>query len=448
MISRRLTLVFAVVLCTGLAQEVPLAARLDHVAEAYQQHRRFIGSVLVAKGGTILLEKGYGMANIELDVPNTPTTKFRLGSITKQFTATAILQLQEKGSLSVKDAACKYFDKCPDAWKSITIQELLSHTSGIPSYTADPDFPKPRFMRVPLTPSEILLLSKDKALEFDPGTKWKYDNSGYIFLGVIIEKVSGEKYADYLAKHIFGPLGMNDSGYDKSEAILKNRAEGYGPSGVGFANADYLDMSLPYAAGSLYSTAKDMYLWDRSLYADKVLTKASRDEMFTPVKNDYGYGVMTGPMFKHKQIGHGGGINGFSTHIARFPDDDAVVIVLSNNQAGNASAIASALAGELFGEKVILPGERKEITLDSKILDRYTGDYQVGPLLITVTNESGHLMMHPKGQPKLEAFASSETQFFLKIVDAVFTFVPGDDGRAKELQLEQAGAHLSGKRVN
>ena len=444
----KLTVLCVLLLSACVAQEIPLTARLDHVAESYHQNRRFIGSVLVAKGGTIVLEKSYGMANIELDVPNTPTTKFRLGSITKQFTATAILQLQEKGSLSVKDTACKYFDRCPDAWKSITIQQLLSHTSGIPSYTDDPEFAKPRFMRAPLTPPEILLLSKDKPLEFDPGTKWKYDNSGYIFLGVIVEKVSGEKYADYLAKHIFGPLGMNDSGYDRSQTILKNRAEGYSPSGIGFANAEYLDMSLPYAAGSLYSTVRDMYLWDRALYTDKVLSKPSRDQMFTPVKNDYGYGVMLAPMFKHKQIGHGGGINGFSTHIARFPDDDAAVIVLSNNMAGNASGIATALSGELFGEKITLPGERKEITLESKFLDRYAGDYQVGPLLITVTNEGGHLMVHPKGQPKLEAFASSETQFFLKVVDAVFTFVPGDDGRAKELQLEQGGMNLSGKRVN
>ncbi len=434
-------------LSLGLSQPAPLTARLDHAAQAYNQHRKFIGTVLVAKGGSILFEKGYGMANLELDVPNSPATKFRLGSITKQFTAAAVMQLQEKGALSVTDSACKYFDECPERWKQITIAQLLSHTSGIPSYTDDPEFAKPRMMRIPLTPREVLLLSKDKPLDFDPGTKWKYDNTGYIFLGVIVEKVSGEKYADYLQKHIFAPLGMKDSGYDNTHDILKNRAAGYQPTPTGFANADYLDMSLPYAAGSLYSTTHDLLLWDRALYSDQVLSKASRDQMFTPVKNDYGYGLMLAPMLNRKHIGHGGGINGFSTYLARFPDEDATVIVLSNNVAGNAQSVAMALAAELFGEKHDLPGERKEITLDAKLLDRYVGSYQVGPLLVEVTSEDGHLMIHPKGQPKTEAFAASDTKFFLKIVDADITFVLGADGKASEMKLDQGGAHLAGKRL-
>ncbi len=430
------------------AQDAVLKARLDHVASVYQQQRHFIGSVLVASHGNIVLENGYGMANVELDVPNSPATKFRLGSITKQFTAAAIMQLQEHGKLAVTDRACNYIDACPDAWKAITIHQLLSHTSGIPSYTEDKEFTKPRFMRVPLSPSEVLLLSKDKPLEFEPGTKWKYDNSGYIFLGVIIEKVSGEKYADYVQKHIFGPLDMTDSGYDDTKAILKHRASGYRPVAAGWENADYLDMTLPYAAGSLYSTVRDLYRWDRSWYTAKVLTKSSRDAMTAPVKNEYGYGLQTGPMFNHPQVGHGGGINGFSSYIERFPDDDTVVIVLSNNQVGNAGAVAKALAGTLFGQAVALPGEQKEISIDSKILDRYTGSYQVGPMFVTVTNEDGHLMVQPKGQPKLQAFPSSETQFFLKVVDAVLTFTPGVDGQPAELKFEQNGGSLSGKRVN
>jgi len=298
----------------------------------------------------VVLEKGYGMANIELDVANGPDTKFRLGSITKQFTATAILQLEEQGKLSVNDAACKYIAECPASWKAITIRQLLSHTSGIRSYTDDPAFMKPKFMRIPLTPVEILMLSKDKPLEFQPGEKWKYDNSGYIFLGVIIEKVSGEKYGAYLQKHIFGPLEMRGSGYDDTREILKNRAAGYSSTGNGFHNADYLDMSLPYAAGSLYSTVRDLYRWDRALYTDRVLRKASREKMWTPVKNDYGYGWSIKRVHRHKQIAHGGGINGFATFIGRYPDDDAVVIVLANNERTNAGGLANGLAGVLFGE--------------------------------------------------------------------------------------------------
>src|SRR5260370_15032571 len=331
-----------------LAQTSDLAPKLHEILSGYQKTRAFIGTALVAKGGKVILEKGYGMANIELAVSNGPDTKFRLGSITKQFTSTAILQIEEQGKLSVTDTACKYFADCPESWKAITIHQLLSHTSGIPSYTDDPQFPKPKFMRIPLTPPEILLLTKDKPLEFQPGEKWKYDNSGYIFLGVIVEKVSGEKYADYLKKHIFAPLDMHDSGYDVTATILPNRASGYSQAGpTSFTNATYLDMSLPHAAGSLYSTAHDLYRWDRALYTDKVLSKSSREKMFTPVMKDYAYGWGVSTLYNRKHIGHGGGINGFSTMISRFPDDNAVAILLSHNEVGNACPVPPGLAAVL-----------------------------------------------------------------------------------------------------
>lgn len=209
--------------------------------------------------------------------------------------------------------------------EKITIHQLLSHTSGIPSYTESKDFPTPRFLRIPLTPSEMLLLTKDKTLDFEPGSKWKYSNSGYIFLGMIVEKATGEKYADCLRKHIFGPLGMQDSGYDVTDQVLKGRASGYKPCGETLCNADYIDMSLPYAAGSLYSTVRDLYKWDRALYTDKVLAAASRTKMFTPVKGDYGYGWQTSDFAKHRAVHHGGGIPGFATVLVRFVSDDATV---------------------------------------------------------------------------------------------------------------------------
>jgi D-alanyl-D-alanine carboxypeptidase len=442
----RIFLLTALCAQAALAQVQDLGSQLDKVLAGFQKNRAFTGSALVAKGGKVILEKGYGMANIELDVPNSPDTKFRLGSITKQFTATSILQLEEQHKLAVTDAACKYVPECPDSWKAITIHQLLSHTSGIPSYTDTPDFVKPKMMRVPLSPVEILMLSKDKPLDFPPGEKFHYDNSGYIFLGAIIEKVSGEKYADYLKKHIFGPLDMQDSGYDESTAILKNRAAGYRPTASGeLRNAEYLDMSLPYAAGSLYSTVRDLYRWDRALYSDKVLTKASREKMWTPVKNNYAYGWAINTR-GHKQIAHGGGINGFATFIARYPDDDTVVIVLSNNERANPAAIAMALAGVAFGEGADLPWERKVVSLEAKILDRYAGTYQADALTIAITNENGHLMITPKGQGKREAIPSSETEFFVKDQDLKLTFVVGTDGKTSEMRLGDGAT--TAKRVN
>ena len=338
-----------------LAQNADLASRLDHVLDAYQQNRHFIGSALVAKDGKVVIEKGYGFANIEWSIPNTPDTKFRLGSITKQFTATAIMQLAEQGKLSVDDRACKYVDNCPEAWKPITIHQLLTHTSGIPSYTSQEFMGAPKTVRAPLSPVDVLMLTRDKPLDFAPGSDWRYDNSGFVFLGVIVEKVSGEKYADYLQKHIFGPLDMQSTGYDDTRSILKNRASGYQPGPGGLVNSDYIDMSLPYAAGSLYSTVRDLYRWDRALYTEKVLKQSSKEKMFTPYKHDYGYGLMLQPIANHTQIGHGGGIFGFATYIARFPKDDTFVVVLSNAVNANPQAVATALAATMFGEKADVP---------------------------------------------------------------------------------------------
>jgi CubicO group peptidase (beta-lactamase class C family) len=332
----------------------------NDIANAWAKDRGFMGAVLIAKDDKILLEQGYGFANVEWDVPNTPDTKFRLGSITKQFTATAILQLVEAGALRLDDPACNYVPDCPEAWKPVTIHQLLNHTSGIPSYTGLPDFFAPKNSRIPLSPLEVVMLTKDRKLEFQPGEGWNYNNTGYVLLGHIIEKVSGVKYDAYLKEHIFDPLDMKDSGYDWTRPVQKHRASGYlyNPSTKAYTNADYLDMSLPHAAGSLYSTVKDLYQWDRALAAGKLLKKSSFELMFMPGKKNYGYGWGIETVDGRKQIGHGGGINGFSTMIARYPDQNAVVIVLSNVANAQAAVLQRDLTRALFGEKVELPAAK------------------------------------------------------------------------------------------
>jgi CubicO group peptidase (beta-lactamase class C family) len=334
------------------AQEI--TPKVDEAIGAYAKKNPFMGTVLVAKGGRVLVKKGYGMANIELSVPNSPETKFRLGSITKQFTATAILQLAAAGKLSVDDKISKYIPDTPASWSNITIHHLLTHTSGIFNYTALPEFTKQ--MRQQWRPAETLGLVKNKPLDFDPGTKMSYSNSGYIALGMIVEKVSGEKYEDYVKKHIFDLVDMAATGYDHEATILPHRAAGYTAGADGkLQNAPYIDMSFPYAAGSLYSTVEDLYRWDRSLYTDKVLSKPSRDKMFTPFLNDYAYGWFTKSPTRHKLLSHGGGINGFNTTIDRYPDDDACVIVLSNVNSPVIGKIGQALAAIAFSEKYDLP---------------------------------------------------------------------------------------------
>src|SRR5688572_17307322 len=211
-------LVLALFCLPAVAQDY--AARADAFVNAFVEQKKFMGAVLVAQDGKPVLRKGYGFANVEWEIPNTPDTKFRLGSITKQFTALAILQLAEAGKLSLDDPAKKYYSDAPPAWDKVTVHHLLNHTSGIPSYTSIPNFFRDK-ARDPLKPAEIVKLTQDKPLEFEPGEKMIYSNSGYVLLGHIIEKASGEEYADYMRKHIFEPLGMKNTGYDMQKTIIK-----------------------------------------------------------------------------------------------------------------------------------------------------------------------------------------------------------------------------------
>lgn len=441
----------AAVLCLAalLPAQGDVAAQLDRIASSYQKERGFMGAVLVARGGSVLLEKGYGMANLEWSNPNTPATKFRLGSITKQFTSALVLQLVEQGRIALDDPIAKYFPDLPEAWRPVTIHQLLNHTSGIVSYTGLPEFRSPKMRRVPLSPMEIVLLTRDKPLDYPPGEGYKYNNTGYVFLGALIEKVTGEKFDAVLKKRIFDPLEMKDSGYDWTRPVLPKRASGYTFDRVKkeYRNADFLDMSLPHAAGSLYSTVGDLYRWDRALCGDKVLKKESLAKAYTPGRNNYGYGWVIEKRYGETRMGHGGGINGFSTMILRYPGKDAVVIVLSNVENGEASAVAERLSAALLGQPVELPWEKKDVPVGPEILSRWAGEYQLPPLKITVTVEDGKLMIQPAGQPKVQAFGESETRFFLKVVDAQIEFVPGEGGKAAELILRQGGQELRGKRI-
>ena len=206
----------------GLAQDV---ARMDQVVQSYVSDKKFMGSVLVARGGEVLLSKGYGSANLEWNIPNSPATKFRLGSVTKQFTAASILLLEERGKLKTDDPVKKFMPDAPAAWDKVTIFHLLTHTSGIPSFTGFPDYASQEPFAT--TPEKLVARFRDKPLDFQPGEKWSYSNSGYVLLGYLIEKVSGESYEKFVQENIFGPLGMKDSGYDSNSAIIPRRAAGY-----------------------------------------------------------------------------------------------------------------------------------------------------------------------------------------------------------------------------
>jgi CubicO group peptidase (beta-lactamase class C family) len=325
----------------GLGDE--LADKLKaHMAGA-AENGAFSGAVLVSKDGKPLLREAYGKANYEWDVPNTVETKFRLGSITKQFTSMAVMILAEQGKLAVDDPVSKHLDDCPAAWEKVTIRHLLRHTSGVPSYTGFPQM-MTRTVRLPATLNEVIATFKEKPLEFDPGDKFTYSNSGYILLGKIIERASGHDYETFLKRNIFEPLEMNDTGYDHNGAILPRRAAGYSRTLFLLANAPYIDMSWPHAAGSLYSTIDDLAKWDQALVAGKLIGSDSYKAMYTPGKGNYGYGWMIRELDGHKEIGHGGGIHGFMTAIVRYPDEKVFVVVLCNVVPAQVDKISHELA--------------------------------------------------------------------------------------------------------
>jgi CubicO group peptidase (beta-lactamase class C family) len=408
-------------------------ARMEQLIKAYVP-ARFMGSVLVAQDGKVLLDKGYGFANLEWDVPNTPTTKFRLGSITKQFTAASILLLE--------DPVKKYMPDAPAAWDKITIFHVLTHTSGIPSFTGFPDFESHEAQAT--TPEKLVEWFRDKPLEFEPGTKWNYSNSGYVLLGYLIEKISGESYSEFVQQNIFTPLGMKDSGYDSNSAIIAHRAAGYTPGKSGAVNAGFVHMSIPFSAGALYSTTEDLLRWEQGLFGGKVLTAASLAKMTTPFKQDYAFGLGVSTQNGHKMIAHDGGIQGFNTALAYYPDDKLVVAVLANVN-GPAGQIAGNLAKVALGEKVVLPTERKEITLSPQILKQYVGTYELTPKFsLAITLEDGQLISQGTNQGKVPMFAESETMFFLKLVDAQIEFVKNEKGEVTNLVLHQNGRDIKG----
>ena len=315
-----------------------------------------MGAVLIARRGRVLFEKGYGSADVAWDVPVTPQTKFNIASLTKQFTGMAVLQLAEAGKLNLDDPVSKYYGDAPAAWQQITIYRLLSHTSGLPELKDLKEFTKG--IAQPYTPAELIATFRDKPLDFPPGTKWAYSNRGYYLLGYIIEQVSGQKYADYIEQHIFAPLGMRDSGYDSNATVIRRRASGYATDGQKLRYADYVDWSLPYAAGGLYSTVEDLLRWDQALYTEKLLSRKWLDRLFTPDPSGYNYGWFMDSKGGRFKIYHEGSNPGFAAFIVRYPADRTLVVVLSNMETAPVRQLAYDLAAISFGEGIATPPQR------------------------------------------------------------------------------------------
>ncbi len=438
----------AVLLCVAImlpAQD--LTARFDEIVKARVEAKQFMGNVLIAKGDRVLFDKSYGLANVEWKVPNTADSKFRIGSVTKQFTAASILLLEERGKLKTDDLVSKYFTNSPSAWDKITIYHLLTHTSGIPNFTNFPEYEQ--FQTHPTTPEKLVAFFRDKPLDFEPGSKWSYSNSGYEVLGYIIEKVSGQTYQQFLDENVFKPLHMADSGYDSNSRVIAQHAYGYAPGPEGPRVAGYVDMTVPYSAGGLYSTTRDLLKWERGLFGGQLLTPPSLEKMITPFKKDYGCGLSITTVSGRKRIEHNGGIQGFNAELVYWPEEQLTVVALANLNGTAPDAIAGDLAATVHGEKVVLLSERKEITLAPEQLKPFVGRYSLSPdVNVDITLDENQLTTQMTGQPKIPMFAESPTTFFLKVVDAEVKFGKDAAGKVNQLTIHQGGRDIIAKKVS
>ena len=356
----------------------------DSLAESVVRSGAVAGlSIAVLRGNDTLVMKGYGSADLENDVPATAQTVYRIGSVTKQFTSVAIMQLVQQGKLSLDDEITKYVPNAPTHGRRILVRHLMNHTSGIPSYT-DVGAAFGRRIRLDLSHDSLLAIVRDDSLQFEPGSHFYYNNTGYYLLGMIIERVTGKSYGDYLRDALFVPNGLTSTVYCSVGPIIKHRSNGYDRGRNGLVNTDYIGMDLPYAAGSLCSTVGDLAMWTRLLHTGKLVNAASFAAMTTPVKltsgrpMEYGFGLFVDSLGTHRRIHHGGGINGFISELAYYPADSLTVVVLANTAPAPSEQIAENIARFAFGMpfQTAAPNPADlPITADER--ERLAGSYRI-----------------------------------------------------------------------
>ena len=446
---------------TATAQATP--QQLAAVAAAYAKAGQLSGTVLVADHGKIVFSKGYGLANREWSQPNAADTKFRLGSLTKQFTAMLVMQLVEKGKLRLDAHVSDYLPDYPKATgDKITLHQLLTHTAGVPSYTSQASYATASLL--PTTPAAFVATFSGMPLDFEPGTSWKYSNSGYFLLGAIIEKVAGKPYEQVLGEQILKPLGMQNSGFDLAENILPHRAAGYDRTPEGLYNTTYVDMSVPYAAGALYSTVGDLYKWDQALYSTQLLSEAGKARMFKADRKHYAYGWLNMKLAVGTDsvgvLAHSGHVNGFGTYLLRVPQEHQLVVVLDNEGGQHVQELSLDLLRVLHQQPTKGPQApapkpttaqatpATPVAVDAATLAGYVGRYQLSPaFFITVKAAGNQLSAQATGQNALVLAATGQGRFNVQGAAAEVEFVKNASGAVDKLILHQGGADTPGVKI-
>jgi CubicO group peptidase (beta-lactamase class C family) len=450
---------FKVVAASGPAD---LTSQVDALFEDSVHSNTPGAAVLIARDGKKLLEKGYGLAQVEVRTPITCDTRFRVGSITKQFTAAAILKLQEQGQLNINDPISKYFPDWPKG-RAVTLRHLLTHSSGIHNFTAKPGFQTNVTVATPL---ETLISSfKNDPYDFNPGAQFRYCNSGYVLLGAVIQKVSGETYASYLRETFFKPLGMKDTGVSPSDAPLTNEALGYSYENSSVRRSVDWNMSNVAGAGNLYSTARDLSLWNEALFGGRVLSSASLQAAFTvgvlvdddpshPEDTGYGYGWAIDRLNGTREISHGGELAGFGSYLLRLPEYKLTVVVLLNCVPQLPKLQQWVLAREIarlaLGPELPPQQEPKAAAhVPSAALDAITGQYDMrDAITLTITRENDHVFMKITGRNRFEILPKSDRTFFVESDAAEATFVRNVNGQVVKVILKQGGERIDAPKLN
>jgi CubicO group peptidase (beta-lactamase class C family) len=419
-----------------------MALSLDSLLQAYTTLHKFNGTVLVAKNGTVLLDKGYGYRNVANRVWHDKTSVFQIGSVTKQFTTAIILKLQDEKKLSVQDPISKYFPQYPKG-DSITIEHLMLHTSGIYNYTNDGTFMKNEVTK-PADREKMIALFRDKPLDFSPGTKWQYSNSAYLLLGYIIESVTKKHYEQVVRDYIFKPLKMTHSGFDFTHLQSKEKSTGYfSLNEKDTLTSPIVDSSVSFSAGAIYSTTEDLLRWHQGLMKNVILTSVQQEKAYTPVKNKYGYGWSIDSMYGNRVVSHGGGIHGFTSNFSRIPVDDICIVLLCNTSSPELQNITKSIYAILYNKPYEIPQGRKTISVSEEKLKQYVGEYTINEKLqLSITLKGNELVAAPTGQPTAVLYPEKEDYFFVKAPDVQLKFTRNEKQEIDGFILYQNGREV------
>ena len=432
-----------ILLTFGLTQALfcqkTIPEKIDELMDAYCKVNKFNGSVLVSQKGKILLAKGYGIKNTRSQAMNDSNSIFQIYSVTKTFTSTVILKLVELKELSLSDKLSKFYSEFPRG-DSITIEHLLTHTSGIYDYTHGNNMPDQ-------TEKSFITFIETKPLDFSPGTSWSYSNSGYWLLGFIIKKLTGMPYEDAVIKYIFNPLQMTHSGFDFKDLSDKNKTTGYEIFGDEIKK-EAVVYAPPgaFAAGAIYSTVGDLYKYHMGLQTFKIVTKETLEKAYTPFKNNYGYGWMINSYEGKEIVSHSGGAAGYRSNFVRIPKEDICIILLNNTENANVELITKNLFNIIFNKPYKIPFEVK---LSKEVLTKYVGSYAVNPTFsMYITIDNGKLAAQSTGQQKVIVLAHKENYFFAEDADGYLEFPKEENGSYNELIIHQGGQNITAKRFH